>query len=57
MWKTIAQVLELEIPEPQLEAVSPVLDSLWAQTRRVLNRDLSGVDPALTFHPELGENP
>ncbi|MBI3696410.1 MAG: hypothetical protein HY238_16425 [Acidobacteria bacterium] len=54
MWKNIAQALGLSIPEQQLEAISPVLDSLWSQTRQALDRDLSRVDPALTFHPDLG---
>ena len=54
MWKNIAQALSLNIPEQQLDAISPVLDSLWAETRRALDRDLSRIDPALTFHPDLG---
>ncbi len=49
MWKTIAQVLRFGIPEQQLDAISPILDSLWTDTRRVLDRDLSVTDPAIIF--------
>ena len=54
MWKNIAQALGLNIPEEQWNAISPILDALWSQTRQALDRDLSSVDPALTFHPDLG---
>ena len=54
MWKNIAQALGLNIPEQQLDSISPVLDTLWTQTRSALDRDLSHLDPALTFHPNLG---
>ena len=54
MWKSIAQALGLNIPDQQMDAISPVLDSLWAQTRRALDRDLTSVDPAVSFHAEMG---
>lgn len=53
MWKEMAKALELEIPDKQLETIAPVLDSLWAQTRRALDRDLSLVDPAVMFRADL----
>jgi hypothetical protein len=53
MWKNVAQALGIEIPEAQLETISPVLDSLWAGTRKALDRDLTAVDPAITFRPDL----
>lgn len=56
MWKQIAQALGLTIPEPQLDTISPILDSLWKDTRRALDRDLSAVDPAVDFHADLGAN-
>ena len=57
MWKSIAQALGLGIPEQQLDAISPVLDSLWSQTRKAVDRDLSRVDPAITFRPDLEVEP
>ncbi|MBI3668151.1 MAG: hypothetical protein HY236_18280 [Acidobacteria bacterium] len=54
MWKNIAQALGLQIPDDQLEKISPTLDALWTATRRALDRDLSSVEPALTFHADLG---
>jgi len=57
MWKSIAQLLGLKIPDSQVEAISPVLDALWAQTRRALDRDLAEVDPAIRFHPDLPVKP
>jgi len=53
MWKNIAQALGLEIPPQQLETISPVLDQLWPQTRRALDRDLSHLDPAFNFRADL----
>ncbi len=53
MWKNIAQALGLQIPEAQLDAIAPMLDAMWDQTRRALDRDLSAVDPAIKFHPDL----
>lgn len=57
MWKNIARALGLDIPEQQLDTISPVLDSLWSQARKALDRDLSSIDPAVTFHPDLGAEP
>ncbi len=50
----MAQALGLNIPDQQLETISPVLDSLWSETRRTLDRDLSSIDPVLTFRPDIG---
>ena len=52
MWKNIAQSLNLKIPEAQLDQIAPVLDVLWEQTRRALDRDLSAIEPAVKFHPD-----
>lgn len=57
MWKNIARALGLDIPEQQLDTISAVLDSLWSQARKALDRDLSSIDPAVTFHPDLGAEP
>lgn len=57
MWKNIAQALSLQIPDQQLQAISPALDALWTETRRALERDLSHVDPALRFHAGIGVTP
>ena len=51
MWKNIAQALNLKIPEAQLDQIAPVLDVLWDQTRRALDRDLSAIEPAVKFQP------
>ena len=51
MWKNIAQALDLKIPEAQIDRIAPVLDVLWDQTRRALDRDLSAIEPAIKFHP------
>ncbi len=56
MWKQIAKALGLNIPEQQLDTISPVLDTLWTDTRRALDRDLSSIDPAVDFHADLGAN-
>ncbi len=56
MWKQIAKALGLNIPEQQLDTISPVLDLLWTDTRRALDRDLSATDPAIDFHADLGAN-
>jgi hypothetical protein len=50
MWKNIAEALDLKIPEAQLDRIAPVLDVLWEQTRRALDRDLSAIEPAIKFH-------
>ncbi len=57
MWKTIAQALGLNIPDDQLEALAPALDALWKGARQALDRDLSAVEPALKFYPEIGSQP
>ncbi len=57
MWKEIAQKLGMEIPEQQMERISPVLDRLWSDVRRVLDKDLSELDPAVNFHPDLRGEP
>lgn len=57
MWKTIAQALGLQIPDGQLAAIEPALDALWKGTRQALDRDLSAVDPAIQFRPDLGVEP
>jgi hypothetical protein len=57
MWKTISQALGLNIPEAQLDTLSPVLDALWKGARQALDRDLSAVDPAIRFRPDLGVEP
>lgn len=57
MWKNIAAALGFPTPEQQLNAISPVLDSFWAEARRALDRDLSSSDPAITFHADLGVQP
>jgi hypothetical protein len=57
MWKTIAQSLGLTLPEDQLERIGPVLDALWKDARRALDRDLSAVDPAIAFRADLGGEP
>jgi len=57
MWKEIAQQLGMEIPEQQLERISPVLDRVWSDVRRVLDKDLGELDPAVNFHPGLRGEP
>jgi hypothetical protein len=53
----MAQALGLHIPEEQLQIIAPVLDALWAEARRALDRDLSHLDPALYFHAGIGVKP
>lgn len=53
----MAQALRLNIPDEQLQTISPVLDALWAEARRALDRDLSHLDPALQFHAGIGVTP
>jgi len=57
MWKTIAQALGLQIPDDHLAAIEPALDSLWKGTRQALDRDLSAIDPVITFRADVGGEP
>ena len=51
MLKPIAETLNINIPDEQLEEIEPVLDELMRDIRRSLDRDLSAIDPVTRFQP------
>jgi hypothetical protein len=51
-WKTLAQERRFDIPDHQLEAIAPALEALYETVRPALDRDLSTIDPVLTFRPD-----
>jgi hypothetical protein len=53
MWSKLAAARRFGIPEEELERMTPVLDELERSVREALDRDLSTVDPAFVFRPEI----
>ena len=52
MWKKIAQEMNLQIPDEEMEVISGLLDRLHAQLRPALDRDLSTPEPVGSFRPD-----
>jgi len=55
MWKQMAEALQFNIPEPELEKVVAILDSVYQSVRPALDRDLSTIEPAGVFRVQSPE--
>ena len=51
-WTSVAEQLDLRIPEKEMEAVSAVLDRLYADLRPAFDRDMSTIEPVGAFRPD-----
>ena len=51
MLKSVAEALNINVPDDQLEDIEPLLDDLMKNIRRALDRDLSTIDPVTRFEP------
>ena len=51
MWKQMAEAMQLNIPEAELERAAAILESLYENIRPALDRDLSTIEPAADFRP------
>ena len=49
MWKQMAEAMQLNIPEAELERAAAILESLYEKVRPALDRDLSTIEPARFF--------
>jgi hypothetical protein len=49
MWKQMAEAMQLNIPEAEMEKVAAILDSVYQSVRPALDRDLSTIEPAGVF--------
>ena len=49
MWKQMAEALQLNIPEAEMEKVAAILDSVYVSVGPALDRDLSTIEPAGVF--------
>ena len=52
MWKNIAQDMDLQIPDDEMEAISRLLDRLHDELRPAFDRDLSTTEPVGSFRPD-----
>ena len=53
MWKQMAEAMQLNIPEAELERAAAILESLYENVRPALDRDLSTIEPAADFRPRI----
>ena len=51
MWKQMAEAMQLNIPEAELERAAAILESLYENVRPALDRDLSTIEPVADFRP------
>jgi hypothetical protein len=51
MWGKLSELYGWNIPEGDLERLTPALDSLAERARRALDRDLGTVEPVTVFRP------
>jgi len=56
-WKLLAQALSLDIPDPDLEKITPALDALEVSFRPLADKVPHETDPAVLFfcHAEEAE--
>jgi hypothetical protein len=56
-WKKIAEASDARIPEPDLDRITPALDTLEAAFRPLTKHIPDDVEPALAFYvfPEAAE--
>ena len=55
-WKRFAAAADLEIPDEEIEAITPTLDRITAATRQALEPDLGFTAPAVCFRLPEGES-
>jgi len=55
MWKQMAEAMQLNIPEAELERAAAILESLYENVRPALDRDLSTIEPAAVFRIQSPE--
>ena len=48
-WEAVAEAWRIDLPPDRLRAILPALATLTQDTRRCLDRDLSGLEPAFVF--------
>ncbi len=51
-WRQLAEGLDLKIPQEHLERSTPVLDQMYADFNKAVDRDLSTVEPVGGFRPD-----
>ncbi len=51
MWKQMAEAMQLNIPEAEMERAADILDSVYGSVRPALDRDLSTIEPVAVFRP------
>ncbi len=51
-WTRMAEQMDLRIPRSEMEALSAVLDRLYAELRPALDRDLCTIEPVGAFRPD-----
>lgn len=49
--KQAAEAWQFDIPEAELEAITPILEDVVAKTAQALDKDLSTTDPIHSFRP------
>jgi len=52
--KQAAEAWRFDIPEEELNRITPIVEEVTAAIGKVLDRDLSTVDPVPHFHPADG---
>jgi len=55
MWKQMAEAMQLNIPEAEMERVAAILDSVYGSVRPALDRELSTIEPAAVFRVQSPE--
>lgn len=51
-WQQLGQALDLKIPKDHLDRSTPVLEQMYADFNRAVDRDLSTVEPVGSFRPD-----
>lgn len=51
-WHHLAEALDLKIPKERLDRSAPVLDQMYADFNKAVDRDLSSVEPVGSFRPD-----
>ena len=51
-WASVAEQMDLRIPEEEMEVVSAVLDRLYNDLRLAFDRDMSTIEPVGAFRPD-----
>ena len=51
-WHQLAEALDLKFPKEHLDRTAPVLDQMYADFNKAVDRDLSTVEPVGSFRPD-----